>query len=153
MCAHARAHGNRHHSRNTSAPRPRHATGASPLGSEERYLTNSREDNSLAKTAKLLAFPPALAAQRMAVLLQPLAAAGGGAPAAARSAAAAAAQQAAQQRALYGTLSALTSMALLEVVAAVAVGALPRRRVLQPLACASMRLCAALLAVGRRGVR
>jgi hypothetical protein len=54
---------------------------------------------------------------------------------------------------LYGTLSALTSMALLEVVAAVAVGALPRRRVLQPLACASMRLCAALLAVGRRGVR
>lgn len=70
---------------------------ASPLGSEELYLTNTREDNSLARTAKLLAFPPSLTAERLGVLLQPLAA---GRP-----------------------VSPLTSMALLEVVAAVAVGA------------------------------
>lgn len=71
-------------------------TAASPLGSEEVYLTNTREDNSLAKTAKMLAFPPSSMAERLAVLLQPLAA--------------------------QPPVSHLTSMALLEVVAALAVG-------------------------------
>jgi hypothetical protein len=71
-------------------------TAASPLGSEEVYLTNTREDNSLAKTAKMLAFPPSSAADRLAVLLRPLAA--------------------------QPPMSHLTSMALLEAVAAVAVG-------------------------------
>lgn len=69
---------------------------ASPLGSEDFYLTNSREDTALARTAKLLAFPPALQAERLSALLHPLA----------RS----------------NTPSYLTSMALLEVVAAIAVG-------------------------------
>lgn len=69
---------------------------ASPLGSEEVYLTNTREDNTLAKTAKMLAFPPSSQADRLAVLLKPLAA--------------------------QPPVSHLTSMALLEAVAAVAVG-------------------------------
>jgi DnaJ family protein C protein 13 len=69
---------------------------AAPLGSEDFFLTNSREDNYLAKTAKLLAFPAGLVAERLAVLLQPLA------------------RQPAP--------SPLVSMELLEVVAAVAVG-------------------------------
>lgn len=69
---------------------------ASPLGSEEVYLTNTREDNQLAKTAKMLAFPPISQADRLAVLLKPLAA--------------------------QPPVSHLTSMALLEAVAAVAVG-------------------------------
>jgi hypothetical protein len=69
---------------------------ASPLGSEEVYLTNTREDNTLAKTAKMLAFPPSSQADRLAVLLRPLAA--------------------------EPPVSHLTSMALLEAVAAVAVG-------------------------------
>jgi hypothetical protein len=60
------------------------------------YLTNTREDNSLAKTAKMLAFPPSSMAERLGVLLQPLAA--------------------------QPPVSHLTSMALLEVVAALAVG-------------------------------
>eukprot|EP00878_Enallax_costatus_P026801 GHUV01028800.1.p1 GENE.GHUV01028800.1~~GHUV01028800.1.p1 ORF type:complete len:258 (+),score=73.22 GHUV01028800.1:512-1285(+) len=68
---------------------------ASPLGSEDFYLTNSREDTSLARNAKLLAFPPALQAERLSVLLQPLA--------------------------RPSLPSHLTSMALLEVVAAIAV--------------------------------
>lgn len=72
------------------------ATAASPLGSEEVYLTNTREDNSLAKTSKMLAFPPSSQADRLAVLLKPLAA--------------------------QPPMSHLTSMALLEAVAAVAVG-------------------------------
>jgi hypothetical protein len=69
---------------------------ASPLGSEEVYLTNTREDNTLAKTAKMLAFPPSSQADRLAVLLRPLAA--------------------------QPPVSHLTSMALLEAVAAVSVG-------------------------------
>jgi hypothetical protein len=68
---------------------------AAPLGSEDIFLTNSREDNVTARTAKLLALPPNLAAERLHVLLQPLAG---------------------------ENVSPLTSMALLEVVAAIAVG-------------------------------
>lgn len=71
-------------------------TAASPLGSEEVYLTNTREDNTLAKTAKMLAFPPSSQADRLAVLMRSLAA--------------------------QPPVSHLTSMALLEAVAAVAVG-------------------------------
>ncbi|KAF8069423.1 GRV2 [Scenedesmus sp. PABB004] len=77
------------------APPWRLLRGAAPLGGEELYLTNSREDNALARAAKLLAFPPQLAAERLAVLLAPLARPGGAAP--------------------------LTAMALLEVVTALAV--------------------------------
>ena len=66
------------------------------------YLTNTREDNSLAKTAKLLAFPPSSQADRLAVLLRPLAA--------------------------QPPVSHITSMALLEAVAAVAVGEKGRGR-------------------------
>jgi hypothetical protein len=76
-------------------------TAAAPLargGEADAHLTNSREDNALARAAKLLAFPPSLTAERLGVLLQPLAATG------------------------RAPVSHLTSMALLEVVAAVAVG-------------------------------
>jgi hypothetical protein len=71
------------------------SAAAAPLGSEDIFLTNSREDNATARTAQLLALPPSLAAERLAVLLQPLAG---------------------------ENVSPLTSMALLEVVAAIAVG-------------------------------
>jgi hypothetical protein len=74
---------------------PRCSAAAAPLGSEDIFLTNSREDNATARTAKLLALPPSLAVERLAVLLQPLAG---------------------------ENVSPLTSMALLEVVAAIAVG-------------------------------
>lgn len=67
------------------------------MGSEDIFLINSREDNATARTAKLLAVPPTLASERLSVLLQPLAA---------------------------ENVSPLTSMALLEVVAAIAVGEL-----------------------------
>ncbi|WIA30400.1 hypothetical protein OEZ86_000485 [Tetradesmus obliquus] len=76
------------------APPWRLLRAAAPLGSEDIFLTNSREDNATARTAKQLALPPSLAAERLAVLLQPLAG---------------------------ENVSALTSMALLEVVAAIAV--------------------------------
>lgn len=75
------------------------SAAASPLGSEDFYLTNSREDTALARTAKQIAFPPALQAERLSMLLQPLA--------------------------TPNPPSHLTSMVLLEVLAAVAVGGLP----------------------------
>lgn len=72
--------------------------GAAPLAAGElAALTNTREENAVARTAKLLAFPQTLAEERLTALLQPLARPGGTSP--------------------------LTSMALLEVLSALAVGA------------------------------